>query len=150
MDVTTPITANGDAEHRPHPRSRRRLGGRLNGRRRGLPRRGERGSITAEFAVALPAAIVLLFAGIAAISAITTQMRCGDAAREAALAASRGEDGEAAALRHAPSDANVRIFIDAGTVHAEVTAQAPILGDVLPPITVGGDAVAALEPGGSP
>lgn len=53
--------------------------------------RDDRGSVVAEFAVALPAvALVLLFA-IGAVSAGTTSVRLQDAAADAARVAARGE-----------------------------------------------------------
>ncbi len=49
----------------------------------------DRGSVTAELAVALPALVLLLLAGLTAVQAVTVQLRCVDAAREAARAAAR-------------------------------------------------------------
>ena len=50
------------------------------------------GSATAELAVALPAIMLLLMAGMGAIVAVTTKLGCVAAARDAALAAARGAD----------------------------------------------------------
>ncbi|MEV0644680.1 TadE family type IV pilus minor pilin [Phytomonospora sp. NPDC050363] len=121
------------------PRSRPR-----SHRRHGNDR--ERGSVTAEFAVVLPAAVLLLTAGLSAVNAVTTRIQCLDAAREAALAGARGESATAAANRRAPPGATVTAAAAGDTFHAEVTASVPLLGDLLPPITVSGDAVAAMEP----
>jgi hypothetical protein len=53
--------------------------------------RSERGSATAETAVVLPALVVLLASALWLVSAAGTQLRCLDAAREAARALARGE-----------------------------------------------------------
>ena len=111
------------------------------------PRNGrERGSVTAEFAMALPVALLLLFAGLTAVSAVTVRLQCLDAAREAALAGARGEPAEAAARRRAPPGADVAVDANTETVHARVTADVPLLGSLLPPLRVSGEAVAATEP----
>ena len=51
--------------------------------------------------------MLLLFAGLTAVSAVTTKAQCVDAAREAALAAARGERGAAAGQRVAPPGAGL-------------------------------------------
>lgn len=107
----------------------------------------DRGSATAELAVGLPVVVVLLFAGLTAISAVTTQLQCVDAARDAALAASRGEPGEAAGRRSAPADAVVTVTVDGDTVRAQVRAPVRPIGGLLPRLRVSAGAVAALEPG---
>ncbi|MBV1851932.1 TadE/TadG family type IV pilus assembly protein [Catellatospora tritici] len=53
--------------------------------------RRDRGSATAELAVALPAVVLLLVAGLGAVAAVTTKLGCTAAARDAALAAARGD-----------------------------------------------------------
>ncbi|BCJ72118.1 hypothetical protein CS0771_16620 [Catellatospora sp. IY07-71] len=53
--------------------------------------RSDRGSATAELAVALPAVVLLLVTGIGAVTAVTVKLGCVAAARDAALAAARGE-----------------------------------------------------------
>ena len=62
----------------------------------------DRGSFTAELAAGLPALVLLLLAGLAAVGAVTIKAQCVDAAREAALAASRGEPGVPAGVGSAP------------------------------------------------
>jgi len=111
------------------------------------PTGSDRGSVTAELAVGLPALLVLLFAGLTAIGAVTTQLRCVDAARDAALAASRGESGSEAGQRAAPAGAEVTVTAADGTVTATVRAPVPLLGGPLPRLRVGATAVAAVEPG---
>lgn len=110
----------------------------------------DRGSFTAELAAGLPALVLLLFVGITAVSAVGTKLRCVDAAREAALAASRGEAGGAAGERVAPAGAAVEIRLDGDRVRAVVTASVHPLGGRLPAFTVTAFAVAAVEPGAGP
>jgi Flp pilus assembly protein TadG len=54
--------------------------------------RGDRGSVSAEFAVALPAAILVLALGVGALGAAGRQVRLQDAAADAARLLARGED----------------------------------------------------------
>ena len=105
----------------------------------------DRGSFTVEFAAGLPALIVLLFAGLTAVSAVTAKGQCVDAAREAALAAARGDPGRAAGERTAPPGASIEISTDGDVVTVRVSAPVHLLGAHLPVITVAGTAVAARE-----
>ena len=121
-------------------------------RRRSRPpgavrRPGDRGAFTAELAVGLPALVLLLFVGLTAVNAVNAQLRCVDAAREAALAASRGGAGAAAGVREAPAGATVTVRGEGERVRATVQAPVRPLGRWLPTITVEATAVAALEPG---
>ena len=60
---------------------------------------GERGSVTAEFAVALPAIAVVLAACLGSVQLAAQQVRLTDAAADAARALGRGESAaEAAAI----------------------------------------------------
>lgn len=111
-------------------------------RRRRPPGR-DRGSFTAELAAGLPALVLLLLAGLTAVSAVTVKGQCVDAAREAALATARGEPAPA---RFAPPGAAVRVDVDGDVVTARVSAPVRLLGAHLPAITVEGTAVAAREP----
>jgi Tfp pilus assembly protein PilX len=106
----------------------------------------DRGSVTAELAVALPVLMVLLLAGLTSVNAVTLKMRCVDAAREAARSAARGEPGVAAGERAAPEGAAVSISADGDTIRATVRTRAHPLGTLLPGFTVEADAVAAVEP----
>jgi Flp pilus assembly protein TadG len=112
----------------------------------------DRGSFTVELAAGLPALMLLLLAALAAVCAVTDKGQCVDAAREAALAAARGDPGEAAGTRVAPPGAVVEIGGDAEVVTATVRAPVRMLGAHLPVITVRATAVAAREPeaGGGP
>jgi len=109
--------------------------------------RRDRGSATAELAVGLPALVVLLLAGLTAVSAVTTHLRCVGAARDAALAAARGEPGQAAAGRSAPPESTIRVTVHGDVVHVTVGAPVRPLGGLVPQLRVAASAVAAVEPG---
>lgn len=95
----------------------------------------------------LPALLVLLLAGLTAVGAVTTKLQCVDAARDAVLAASRGEPGTEAGRRAAPAGAEVTVTGSGGTVTATVRAPVPLLGGHLPGLRVTATAVADTEPG---
>ena len=118
----------------------------MTGRRRLGRLTGDRGSFTAELAVGLPALMLLLFAALTGVGAVTTKGQCVDAAREAALAASRGDSGEAAGQRAAPPGAVVEVDLDPEVATARVRAPVRLLGAHLPAITMEATAVAAREP----
>ncbi|MGH3812525.1 MAG: TadE family type IV pilus minor pilin, partial [Pseudonocardiaceae bacterium] len=75
------------------------------------------------------------------------QLRCVDAAREAARLTARGEQDRAEDLarRIAPRGAVVAVTLHGDEVTARVSAD-PVAG-LLPGIEVGAEAVAVLEPG---
>lgn len=58
---------------------------------------GERGSVTAEFAVALPAIALVLALSLASVHVAAVQVRLADAAADAARSLGRGEAVEEAA-----------------------------------------------------
>ncbi|WP_328464478.1 hypothetical protein OHA21_40905 [Actinoplanes sp. NBC_00393] len=105
----------------------------------------DRGAFTAELAAGLPALILMFLVAAGAVAAVMTRAQCLDAAREAALAAARGEPtGSAAAT--APDGAEITVSGDAKTVTAVVSARVQVLGGNLPGMTVRAKAVAAREP----
>ncbi|GIE35235.1 hypothetical protein Ait01nite_082800 [Actinoplanes italicus] len=106
----------------------------------------DRGSFTAELAAGLPALMLMLGFGVTAVMAVSARMQCLDAAREAALAASRGEDGAAAAARLAPEGAAIAVGASGDSVTAAVSARVRVFGTDLPGVLVSGEAVAAREP----
>ncbi|MEN4396259.1 TadE family type IV pilus minor pilin [Mycolicibacterium senegalense] len=88
--------------------------------------------------------VAVLVLCVGGLSAVGMQIRCIDAAREAARLAARG-DGEAAiasARRVAPSGAVVHVGQDGGLVVARVSAAT-----VLPGLTLSAEAAAVPEPG---
>lgn len=111
----------------------------------------DRGSVTAETAVALPSLVVVLVLAVWVLLCVAAQLRCLDAAHVAARAAARGEvDAEvrSVAARVAPPGADVRVVRGGGQVEVRVSAQvqpfAAVLS-VLPAVGVSARAVAADE-----
>ncbi|BAL85541.1 hypothetical protein AMIS_3210 [Actinoplanes missouriensis 431] len=114
-------------------------------KRRRRPGR-DRGAFTAELAAGLPALLLLFYAGLTAISAVTDQARCLDAAREAATAAARGAPTDGAA-RLAPAGAEIQVSGDAETVTVVVISRVRVPGGAhLPATTLRAESHAAREP----
>lgn len=86
----------------------------------------------------------MLALGTAGISAVVAQVRCVDAAREAARLAARGDEASAVAVvgSIAPAGAVVRLHRDGGVVVATVTVRP----DLFPVLDIGAHGVAAVEP----
>src|SRR5690349_3176768 len=117
---------------------------------RGGPDGGpERGSVTAEAAVALPALVLVVAAAIGAVITVTAQLRCLDAAREAARAAARSEPAGVVhelAATAAPAGSSAEVSVAGDQVTVTVRATVHLLGGLLPDITVTGRAVGLREP----
>lgn len=81
---------------------------------------------------------------LAGVSAVSMQVRCIDAAREAARLAARGDERSAvaAAVRVAPAGARVDLRRDGGFLVATVVAHSKLL----PAVDIAAKAVAAAEP----
>jgi hypothetical protein len=97
--------------------------------------------------VALPVLVLLTFVGIGAVDAVLVRVRCVDAARDAALAAARGDAGVAAGQRSAPAGATVEVSVDGDLVRAHVRTTVRPFGAGLGGFEVTADATAAVEPG---
>jgi hypothetical protein len=104
----------------------------------------ESGASTVEAAFALAALVSVLVLGLAGISAVCAQVRCIDAAREAARLAARGDAPAATvvARRIAPAGASVRLRSEGGFVVATVTVRPALL----PGLALSAEAVSAAEP----
>lgn len=112
----------------------------------------ERGSVTAELAVVLPAVVLVALLGIWSLTAVAVHVRCLDAARSGARALARGEPATAVvAVAHeaAPAGASVRTrAVDGGLAAVEVQVRVAMPGPWGrdgPGLTVGGRVVAQLE-----
>lgn len=105
------------------------------------------GAVTVEAAIALGAFVTVLALALGAISAAIDQLRCIDAAREAARLVARGEHDRArtAAAEIAPARANVVITVRGDTIQVDVRAV-PVNG-LLPGLEMHGAAYAIAEPG---
>lgn len=82
-----------------------------------------------ETAFAILALVTIMVICMAGLGAVSTQVRCVDAAREAARLAARGDpDGaERAARTVGPQNAVLRVRRNDGYVIATVTARSPLL-----------------------
>ncbi len=98
-----------------------------------------------EAAFAVAALVTVLMLCMAAVTALSMQVRCIDAAREAARLVARGDDAAAAAAarRIAPEGAVLATRRDGDYVVARVSA--PV---VLPGVTIAAEAVSLAEPSG--
>jgi Flp pilus assembly protein TadG len=98
-----------------------------------------------EAALAIATLVVVLVLCLAGITAVSMQIRCVDAAREAARLVARGDERSAidTARRIAPAGAVVQVRRDGDFVVATVTAHSKLL----PTLGIGANAVSAAEPG---
>ncbi|WP_424749302.1 TadE family type IV pilus minor pilin [Mycobacterium sp.] len=88
--------------------------------------------------------VVVLVLCLAGVTAVSMQVRCVDAAREAARLAARGDDRSAveAAHRIAPDGARVQVRRDGDFLVATVVAHSKML----PTLAIAAEAVSAAEP----
>ena len=96
-------------------------------------RTSQRGSVTAEFAVGLPAVVAVLAVALSAVAGATAQLRCVDAARAGARAAARGESAAAtvaAAKDAGPAGATVMVSRVGTKVRVQVRSRVPLLGPI--------------------
>ena len=102
--------------------------------------------MTVEAAIAVGTLVAVLLVVLAAMAAVVLQLRCVDAATEAARLAARGdlEGARAAAAALVPAGAEVVVEGRGEDVIARVRA-AP-LGSALPGVRVGAESRAAREP----
>lgn len=104
----------------------------------------EGGMATVEAAIAIAAIVVVLVLCLGAVLAASMQIRCVDAAREAARLSARG-DGDnavASAQRVAPAGASIGIGGEGDLVIATVSARVPLL----PLFEISARAAAVREP----
>ncbi|MCV7230458.1 TadE family type IV pilus minor pilin [Mycolicibacterium komossense] len=102
---------------------------------------GETGAGTVEAALAVATLVFVLVLCVGGLTAVSAQIRCIDAAREAARLAARGDDGTSAVRAIAPAGAVLALRVDGGFVSATVSTSA----GMLPGITVSARAVSAVE-----
>lgn len=103
------------------------------------------GSVTVEAALALTVLVVVLVSCLAGIGCVLSELRCADAAREAARLAARGDDAGARAAvgELAPSGAVLELAGTGDLISANVSVSA--LGGTLPGVRIRAMAVAARE-----
>ena len=121
----------------------------MSGGARPPPARGrDRGTVTAETAVVLPALVLVLVLCLWSVTVVGQQLRCIDAARTGARALARGEQPAAAwaaAQRAAPDGAHITLRKADGLAVVEVRFAAGLPGAGGPGIQIGSRAVATLE-----
>jgi len=96
-----------------------------------------------EAALATATLVVVLMLCLAGVTAVTAQVRCVDAAREAARLAARGDVSSAldAARRIAPAGARIAVHRDGDFVVVTVVAHSKLL----PAMDIAAKTVAAAE-----
>ena len=119
-------------------------------RANGVVKEGDLGMATAEFAVVLPALVLVLAMSLGAMGLAWDQVRCVDAARAGARAAARGDSSEAVtrvAARAAPSRAQVSMVSSGILVRVSVVSRPPLAGRLFPAwLRASSTASAAREP----
>lgn len=110
--------------------------------------RSDDGGVTVEAAFALASIVTVLVLCLGAVLSVSHQVRCQDAAREAARLAARGDGARATqvAARVAPAGARIVLRTEDDLVVATVTVDGPLL----PMVTLTAEAVAVGEPGLEP
>jgi len=100
-----------------------------------VPGHGDAGMATAEFAVVLPAVVLVLAMSLGTLGLAWDQIRCVDAARAGARAASRGDSSEAVtqvASRAAPADAQVSMDLQGDLVRVTVVSRPRVAARLFP------------------
>lgn len=110
--------------------------------------------VTAEFAVALPAFVLVVVTALFGVSVVVAQLRCVDAAAVAARMAARGDRGDlvhSAAATSAPAGAQLSITTTSDLVVATVHARVTLFGlsSFLPGLTVSAHEAEARESTGA-
>ncbi|MEV7973663.1 TadE family type IV pilus minor pilin [Cellulomonas sp. NPDC089187] len=109
---------------------------------------GDRGAVTAEFAVLLPVVTLLIAAVLVIATCTSAQMRCADAARAGARSAALGESDTVVVETAERVGGDVVVAVARGgewvqvEVHRELGPRLPVIGG----ITVRGEATAWVEP----
>lgn len=107
----------------------------------------DRGSVTVEAALVLAVLVVVVAACLAGIGCVIAQLRCADAAREAARLAGRGDSSRAAGAMAsiAPTGAILTLQTQGDLITATVTVGA--LSGLLPGVSIRASATAEKEEG---
>lgn len=101
--------------------------------------------VTVEAAIAIGSLVAVLAVLLAAVGAVIAQIRCVDAAGEAARRASRDDTAGAESLaRDLPTGTEVHVEPEGSLVRIQV--RVPPLGGALPGLRLSAEAVAAREP----
>ena len=110
---------------------------------------GERGYVTAETAMILPVLVGISYALALVVVLVADQIRCADAAWEAARALARGVPSAqlpALASRYAPSGAHASSWTDGGSLTVTVERDQNIVSHFLPSVRIAASATVPCEP----
>lgn len=109
----------------------------------------DRGAVTVEAAIAVSALVIVVALCLAGVGAVVDQMRCTDAAREAARLIARGDRqlADRAVAEIAPAGARLDVEKSAELIRVQVSAE-PAGG--LLPMSLTAEAFAVGEPGAEP
>lgn len=105
----------------------------------------DRGSVTVEAALVLAVLVVVVASCLAGIGCVAAQMRCADAAREAARLAGRGDSAAAAAAVAAIGPSGAVLSLDVGAALVTATVSVGAVSGLLPGVMVRASASAANE-----
>lgn len=98
----------------------------------GRARVGDRGAITAELALALPAVVLVFAVLLVTAAAATAQLRCADAARAGARVAALGQsDAEVTEVARRLAGAGAEVRVHRGPPWVEVRVSAAVPGSWL-------------------
>lgn len=90
---------------------------------------GDRGSVTAELALALPAVVLVVAVLLVTAAAASAQLRCADGARAGARMAALGEpDDVVADVAHRVAGAGVEVAVRRAEPWVEVTVSTEVAG----------------------
>jgi hypothetical protein len=94
-----------------------------------VPGGRDRGAITAELALAMPAVVMVVAVLLVTASAATVQLRCADGARAAARVAALGEsDAVVADVARRVAGSGVTVVVDRAGTWVDVTVAADVAG----------------------
>ncbi len=99
-----------------------------------------------EAAIALSVLALVLVSCLAGIACVIAQVRCADAAREAARLTGRGDSAGASAAVTALAPPGASLSIEWSGDLVTATVSAPPVGGLLPGVTIRASAAAAREP----
>ena len=105
----------------------------------------ESGMVTIEGAYAISAVVIVVILAVGVVTAVTTQIRCTDAAREVARLTAAGDDHARAAGEQMVPGAQISIAAQEDRIVVEVRRGAPMV----PGLTLLARAVAVPEPDGA-
>jgi hypothetical protein len=113
-------------------------------------RRSDEGAVTVEAALGLAGLTVLTVLSVAALTIMSSQLRCQDAAREGARLLASGQPHQAAAAVHAIAPSGATFDVHQVGEEIRVLVATHFTGGLLPAIDLKAEAYAVAEPGTAP